>query len=66
MGPKKVKVKMRGKIVRTTIQVKKDILQKYENRIRVSNLALQYGLDNLLICLLKNKESIKKLKLPKQ
>lgn len=60
MGPKKVKVKMRGKIVRTTIQVKKDILQKYENRIRVSNLALQYGLDNLLICLLKNKESIKK------
>lgn len=66
MGPKKVKVKMRGKIVRTTIQVKKNILQKYENRIRVSNLALQYGLDNLLICLLKNKESIKKLKLPKQ
>lgn len=42
MGPKKVRGsgKAKRKIVRTVIEVKKEIIRKYENGVRVSDLAL--------------------------
>lgn len=40
--------------------------QKYENGVRVSNLALQFGLEKSLICsVLKSKEAIKEAKVDK-
>jgi len=62
MGPKKASesVKAKRKIVRTTIEVKKEIIRKHENGVCVSDLALQFGLAKSSICtILKNKEAIK-------
>ena len=47
--------------MRATIALKKEIIVKYENGVRVSDLALQYGMAKSTISrLLKNKDTIKK------
>ena len=68
MGPKKDsgKGKEKRKIVRTTIELKKEIIAKYENGVRVSDLALQYGMAKSTIStFLKNKDMIKKANVAK-
>jgi hypothetical protein len=43
------------------IDVKKEIITRYENGVRVSDLASQFGMAKLTICaILKNREKIKK------
>ena len=43
------------------IDVKKEIIAKHENGVRVSNLATQFGMAKSTICtILKNRETIKK------
>ena len=64
MGPKKGSHNTTGKgkrkVVRTTIELKKEIIAKFENGIRVSDLATQYGMAKSTIStFLKNKEAIK-------
>ena len=57
MGPKKASER---KIVRTTIEVKKEIIRKHENGVRVTDLASRFDLAKSSICtILKNKEAIK-------
>lgn len=52
--------------MRITIKVKKLIIQNQENGVRVSNLALQYGLAKSSICIIfKNKEATKEFKVAK-
>lgn len=64
MSPKKVmsvKGKEKRKTVRTTIELKKEIIAKYENGVRVSDLAVEYGMAKSTIStFLKHKEMIKK------
>jgi hypothetical protein len=50
MGPKKGsdRSKARRKVVRTTIEVKKEIISKHENGVRVSDLAMQFGMVKIL------------------
>ena len=64
MGPKKASSdtrKEKRKVVRTTIELKKEIITKYENGVRVSDLASQYGMAKSTIStFLKNKDVIKK------
>ena len=63
MGPKKDsdKGKEKRKTVRQTIELKKEIIAKYENGVRVSDLALQYGMAKSIISTFaKHKEAIKK------
>jgi transposase-like protein len=44
MGPKKDNdSKVKRKITRIAIEVKKEITAKYENGVRVSDLATQFG-----------------------
>ena len=62
MGPKKdndsCKVKKNTNIM---IDVKKEIIAKHENGVRVSDLATQFGMAKSTICtVLKNIETIKK------
>ena len=64
MGPKKdndsSKVKKNTNIM---IDVKKEIIAKHENGVRVSDLATQFGMAKSTICttrILKNRETIKK------
>ena len=62
MGPKKVSASAedKRKVVRSTIELKKEIIAKYESGVRVSNLALQYNMPKSTIStFLKNKEAIK-------
>ena len=64
MGPKKgsggVVPKDKRKVVRTTIELKKEIIAKYESGVHVSTLAQQYGMAKSTIStFLKNKEAIK-------
>ena len=48
------------KVVRTTIELKKEIIVKFENGVRVSDLTAQYNMANCTIStFLKNKEAIK-------
>jgi len=43
------------------IDVKKEIIAKHENGVRVSDLATQFGITKSTICtILKNRETIKK------
>jgi hypothetical protein len=43
------------------IDVKKEIIAKHENDVRVSDLATQFGMAKSTICtILKNRETIKK------
>jgi len=63
MGPKKdndsSKVKRKNNNI--MIDVKKEIIAKHENGIRVSDLATQFGMAKSTICtILKNREKIKK------
>jgi hypothetical protein len=50
MGPKKDsdRRKEKRKVVRTTIEVKKEIISKHENGVRVSDLAMQFGMAKIL------------------
>ena len=61
MAPKKAKSDTgqgKRKVVRKTIEVKKEIIAKHENGIRVSDLAVQYGMAKSTVCtILKNKDS---------
>lgn len=62
MRPKRAgkSTKANRKIVIRTIEVKKENIRKPENGVRVSGLALEYGLAQSSICtILKNKEAIK-------
>ena len=60
MAPKKAKSDIgqgKRKVVRRTIEVKKEIITKHENGVRVCDVAAQYGMANWTICsILKNKE----------
>ena len=43
------------------IDIKKEIISKYENGVRVSDLATQFGMVKSTVCtILKNRETIKK------
>jgi transposase-like protein len=61
MGPKKDNdSKVTRKMTRITIEVKKEIIAKHENGVRVSDLATQFGVAKSTIStILKNKETIK-------
>jgi transposase-like protein len=61
MGPKKDNdSKMKRKMTRITKEVKKEIITKHENGVRVSDLATQFGMAKSTIrTILKNKETIK-------
>ncbi|XP_017778291.1 PREDICTED: uncharacterized protein LOC108563956 [Nicrophorus vespilloides] len=61
MEPKKDSVnKVKRKTVRTTIEVKKVIISEHERGVRVSDLALQFGMPKSTVCtILKNKVAIK-------
>jgi hypothetical protein len=56
MGPKKDNIN-----TNIIIDVKKEIIVKHENGVRVSGLATQFGMAKSTICtILKNRETIKK------
>ena len=64
MGPKKASSasarKEKRKTVRTTIELKKEIIAKYEKGTRVSDLSVEYGMPKSTIStFLKNKDLIK-------
>ena len=64
MGPKKSSSNSTGKekrkVVKTTIELKNEITVKFENSVRVSNLAAQYNMATSTISTFqKNKEVIK-------
>ena len=53
--------------MRTTIELKKEIIAKYENGFQVSDLALQYGMAKSTIStFLKNMDIIKKADVAKE
>ena len=61
MAPKKVTnvEKPRRKIVMTTVELKKELITKWEKGTRVSDLAVQYGRVNSTIStILENKKKI--------
>jgi len=63
MGPKKDNdsSKVKRKNTNIMIDVKKEIIGKHENGVRVSALATQFGMAKSTICtILKNRETIKK------
>ena len=62
MGPKKNNdSKVKRKNTNITIDVKKEIIAKHENGVRVSDLATQFGMAKSTICtILKNRGAIKK------
>ena len=63
MGPKKSSSNSTGKekikVVRTTIELKKEIIVKFENGVRVSDLAAQFNMAKSTISTIMNKETIK-------
>ncbi|XP_061433688.1 uncharacterized protein LOC133359240 isoform X2 [Lethenteron reissneri] len=62
MGPKKVREKSQAtkKMVRITIDVKKEIIEKYERGMRVTDLAVAYRMPRTTIStIVKKKEAIK-------
>ena len=63
MGAKKARSDIgqgKGKIVRRTVEVKKGIIIKHENGVRVSDLAAEYGMAKTTTStIIKNKEVIK-------
>jgi len=63
MGPKKDNgsSKVKRKNTNVMIDVKKEIIAKHENGVRVSDLATQFGMAKSTICtILKNRQTIKK------
>jgi len=63
MGPKKDNdsSKVKRKNTNIMIDVKKEIVAKHENGVRVSDLATQFGMAKSTICtVLKNRETVKK------
>ena len=64
MSPKKVAnvEKPKRKIIMTTVEMKKELITKWEKGTRVSDLAVQYVMAKLTIStILKNREAIKQL-----
>ena len=62
MAPKKVTnfLKPKRKIIMTTVELKKELITKWEKGARVSDLAVQYGMAKSTIStILKNRETIK-------
>ncbi|XP_072447881.1 putative CENPB DNA-binding domain-containing protein 1 [Chiloscyllium punctatum] len=63
MAPKKVKsscVSGAKKLKRITVETKKEIIAKYENGARISDLAMEYDTAKSTICtILKNKEALR-------
>jgi len=62
MAPKKVTnvEKPKRKIIMTTVELKKELITKWEGGIRVSDLAVQYGTaKSTILTILKNREVIK-------
>ena len=63
MGPRKVRSDIgqaKRKIVRRTVEVKKEIITKHENGICVSDLAAEYGMAKSTIStIIKNKKVVK-------
>jgi transposase-like protein len=56
MGPKKDNdSKVKRKMIRITIEVKKEIVAKHENGVRVSDLATQFGVAKSTIYVLFSK-----------
>ncbi|KAF2349854.1 Homeobox domain-like [Trinorchestia longiramus] len=52
--------RVKRKNVRTTIELKKEIIAKFESEVRVSDLTTQYGMANSTISMfLKKKEELK-------
>ena len=49
---KVIVVKEKGKVVRKTIKVKKEIITKHKNVVCMSDLAAQYDLENVLLTLM--------------
>ena len=63
MGPKKDNDSSKVKRKNTNIMrdVKKEIIAKHENGVRVSDLTTQFGMAKSTICtILKNRETVKK------
>jgi transposase-like protein len=60
MGPRRDNhSKVKRKITRIAIEAKKEIIAKYENGVRVSDLATLFGVAKSTICtILKNKKAI--------
>jgi hypothetical protein len=61
MAPKKVTnvEKPKRKIIRTTVELKKELITKWEKGTCLSDLVVQYGLAKLTIStILKNKKKI--------
>ena len=67
MGTKKARSdigKGKRKIVGRSVEVKKEIITKHENGVRVSDLAAEYGIaKSTLSTIIKNREVIKGLML---
>ena len=60
MGPKKVSGKVSAQKKMMSIELKREIIEKNEQGVRVADLKRQYGLSTSMICtLLKQKDSIK-------
>jgi hypothetical protein len=62
MAPKKVTnvEKPKKKIIMTTVELKKELITKWEKGTRVSDLAVQYGMAKSTVSnILKNREAIK-------
>lgn len=60
MGPKKVSGKVSAQKKMISIELKREIIEKNEQGVRVADLARQYGRSTSTICtVLKQKESIK-------
>ncbi|GBM74228.1 Tigger transposable element-derived protein 1 [Araneus ventricosus] len=63
MGPKKVSGKVSAQKKMMSIELKREIIEKNEQGVRVADLARQYGRSTSTICtVLKQKESIKVIK----
>ena len=61
MAPKKVTnvEKSKKKIIMTTVELKKELITKWEKGTHVSELAIQYGMTNsTILTILKNREAI--------
>jgi hypothetical protein len=62
MAPKKVNnvEKPKRKIIMTTVELKKELITKWERGTRVSDLAVQYSMaKSTILTILKNREVIK-------
>ena len=68
MAPKKVTnvEKPKRKVIMTTVELKKELITKWEKGTRVSDLAVQYGMaKSTILTILKNRVAIKAADLAK-